>query len=134
MYAAVRESCRQSLCDVTAFVCDGSGERASQDNCRIAIIYKCMEDKICIVADLLQDIHELICCFCIDGQNVVAAIVESGAFYCVSLLVGQGIPHEDILECCGHVAIIPGVFKYPVVVVVGDIEYPCIPWHGKKRK
>lgn len=122
------------LCDVTAFVCDGSGGRSSQDNCRIAIIYKCMKDKICIVADLLQDIHELICCFCTDGQNVVAAVVESGAFYCVSLLVGQRIPHEDILECCGHVAVIPGVFKYPVVVVVGDIEYPCVPWHGEQRE
>ena len=48
------------LCDVTAFVCDGSRGRAPQDNCRIAIIYKCMKDKICIVADLLQDIRELI--------------------------------------------------------------------------
>lgn len=80
MYAAVRESCHQSLCDVIAFVCDGSGGRAPQDDYRTAIIYKCMKDKICIVADLLQNIYELVRCFCIDGQNVVAAIVESGAF------------------------------------------------------
>ena len=35
----------------------------------------------------------------VGGQNVVVAVVESGAFYCVSLLVSQGIPNENILEC-----------------------------------